>query len=169
MKESFGVVQIFFLVIILVIVFAGIMSLTMNHSNAFTVKDQLISIIEKNGGFDVTKELDNEGSGYEPLEEIVEELVTQSYRQTGKCPDTDTRDVTDPKRYWVGAYTRDGKLVVDDKVKPSFCIVKTPGNNTNGSINIYYYKVIVFYHLDLPVIGGLFQFSAIGESRALYE
>ena len=39
MREGIGGIQLFLIVVILILVFAGIMSLTINHSNAFAVKE----------------------------------------------------------------------------------------------------------------------------------
>ena len=162
MKESLGGVQLFALVVVLVIIFAGIVTLTINHANAFTVKDKLIYSIEKNGGFgDAFGAELVSGRGNAILEEMVKELQENSYRQTGKCPEEGDNST-------VIGYLRDGRIATSDQ-KASFCIVRTEGRGAAGAVPIYYYKIIVFYHLDLPIFNELYDFKAVGESKALYK
>ena len=168
MKESIGGTQLFIIVISLILIFSGIMALTINHSNAFSIKDQIVTILEKNGGFDTSQELVG-GSGYTPLEEIKDLLQETSYRQTGKCPTPDSEN----GYLEVGEYQRDGTKTSGNNLS-SFCIVKMSGNKTgagsdSGVAQVYYYKIIVFYHLDLPVIKNIFNFRAVGETKALYN
>ena len=159
MKESIGGTQLFIIVITLILLFSGIMALTINHSNAFTVKDKLVSIIEQAGKFDMTSELIS-GSGDVTLSKIVDSLQETSYRQKGNCPKSKTG-------YKVSAYERNGTMTSGNK-KSSFCIVRIKGDNPSGTPQVYYYQVIVFYNLDLPVINSVFNFKAIGETKALY-
>ena len=161
MKESIGATQIFMLVIALILIFSGIMALTINRSNAFAVKDQLISIIEKEGKFDMSSQIVNDrfsGKG-DALKEIVDAIDNNSYRQTGTCPEeTDNTKVT--------AYQRNGSHVSGNN-KAAFCIVRIDGNSPAGTPPVYYYQVIVFYTLDLPVLNEVFNFKAVGETKSL--
>jgi len=163
MKESIGGTQIFMIVVFLILIFSGIMALTINRSNAFAVKDQLVSIIERSGGFDMTAELDPNRSYGEDnvLAQIIDSIEHNSYRQTGKCPEpTANTKVT--------AYQRNGSFVSGNN-EASFCIVKIDGKSPAGTPSVYYYQVIVFYALDLPVLNSVFNFKAIGETKALYS
>ena len=80
MKESIGGTQLFAIVISLILLFAGITALTVNRSNAFTVKDQLVAIIEKAGGFDMTSEIVVGATGNnETLQQIVDSLSQDKF------------------------------------------------------------------------------------------
>ncbi|MBE6155910.1 MAG: hypothetical protein E7164_04055 [Firmicutes bacterium] len=162
MKESIGGTQIFIIVIMMVILFSGIMAFTINRSNAFAVKDQLVSIIERAGTFDMNSQIvGGDSTGSPALEEIVDALAHNSYRQTGTCPSESTgKKVT--------AYQRNGAQTLGNN-DAAFCIVKIDGNSPDGSPPISYYQIIVFYKLDLPVINELFVFKAIGQTKALYS
>ena len=46
MKEAIGGVSLFQIVILFLLLFTGVMCLTINHSKAFGVKDEIINIIE---------------------------------------------------------------------------------------------------------------------------
>ena len=163
MKESIGGTQIFIVVIALILVFTAIMAFTINQSNAFAVKDQIVSIIESSGGFDMTAEI-VEGSGLGKdavIEQIVESLTANSYRQVGRCPEPEG-DIE------VEGYQRNGAKV-SGRDKASFCIVKIPSAGENGSVTQYYYQIIVFYSLDIPLVNELFNFKAVGETKPLYS
>ena len=162
MKESIGGTQLFIIVITLVILFSSIMALTINRSNSFTTKDRLVSIIEKHGSFDMSAELIG-GSENLQLIEIVDALKELSYRQTGKCPEAGLDDA-----FEVSAYQRNGSKTIGNK-ESSFCIVKYNGTNKEGTAKVYYYRIIVFYHLDLPIVRKLFSFKTMGETKPLYS
>lgn len=163
MKESIGGTQIFLIVISLILIFSGIMALTINRTNAFAVKDQLVSIIERAGGFDMDEQLDPNLSYPDDnvLKQIVDSLEHNSYRQTGKCPEPTANTK-------VSAYQRNGSSVSWNN-EASFCIVQIDGMSPEGVPDVYYYQIIVFYSLDLPVLNTLFNFKAIGETKALYS
>lgn len=164
MKESIGGTQLFVIVVTLVLLFTAIMAFTINHSNAFAVKDQVVSIIESAGGFDMSAEI-VEGSGITPdetLTQIVEALADGSYRQTGRCPASDGK-IT------VEAYQRNGAKVIGNN-RAAFCIARIPSyTGEDENIKRYYYQVILFYSLDIPLVNELFNFKAIGETKPLYN
>lgn len=165
MKESIGGTQLFAIVISLILLFAGITALTVNRSNAFTVKDQLVAIIEKAGGFDMTSEIIvGATNNNETLQQIVDSLSHNSYRQTGTCPEPNAEE----NYKEVSAYQRNGQKVMGNN-RASFCIVKLDSNSPEGIPKSYYYKIIVFYTLDLPVVKSVFNFKVEGETKSLYS
>ena len=169
MKEGIGMTQLFALVVSLVVLFAGIMAFAINRANSFSIKDKIVNILEKHNGFDMTHELiggmdysDCDQDYYDDaLEEIVCSLQELSYRQTGQCPEVEGA-------MEVVGYQRNGTKTMGKK-ESSFCLVKVSGNPSDkpGVVNLYYYKVIVFYHLDLPILRQLFDFKNIGQTKAL--
>ena len=181
MKESIGSTQLFGIVVTLVVLFAGIMAFAINRTNSFTIKDKLINIIEKHNGFDLTHEISG-GIDYadcdtdyfsDPLEEMVCSLQDLSYRQTGKCPESGPDSGS--SNVQITGYQRNGAITTGNN-ESSFCIVRYSGQNKNmdgtvrgGVVDIYYYKVIVFYHLDIPVVRSFFTFKTMGETKALYN
>lgn len=169
MKESIGGTQIFLIVIALVIIFSGIMAFTINHSNAFSVKDQLVTVLENNGGMASGTELVNREYEYllndsqKTLLEMVEILEYNSYRATGRCPESEGSN------YVVTAYDRDGRTTVGSE-RSSFCIAKVKSAGVaSGTNQTYYYQVIVFYSLDIPILNELMNFKAVGETKPLYK
>ena len=176
MKESIGGIQLFLIVVILVLIFAGIMSLTINQSNAFAIKDQLVSILESAGGFDTSAECVSGSCNtsirdQETLQKIIDSLDSNSYRQTGNCEgiEEDLNKVQSGKAVVVG-YTRTGEKTISGR-KDSFCIAKIPAQKSNSEDTLkgYYYQIYVFYQLDIPILNSLFNFRAIGETKLLYR
>ena len=154
MKESIGGISLTMIVIVLILLFAGIMSLTISRSNAIAVKDKLVRIIEEYEGFDMnaSAKYETECNGDDALCDMLETINDYSYRQMGKCPE--------------GAigYERDGSPVLSTS-KAAFCIIRTRAGNEK--MNKYYYEVIMFYGIDMPVLNSFLNFKATGETKML--
>lgn len=169
MKDAIGVTTILQFVIVFILLFAGIMALTINNSNAFGVKDSIVNLVEENSG----NYMDG-GNG--PLnEDIIAKLSEANYRGTGDC--------TKGNDYTWDAFDRDGRRASQSKA--AVCIRRvdvTDGierylkENVSGStsfvtgdgLNGYYYQVKVFYQLSIPGINQLLNLSSSGETRIIY-
>ena len=169
MKEAFGGISLFQIVILFILLFTGIMCLTINHAKAFGVKDEIITIIQ-NENLASNVSVDYELSS-NTINSIVLELSSAGYRLTGECPND-----------WIG-YTRDGII---DQNNASFCI---KANNVTESFyndidkkcrgdicyptysgypKMVYYDVMLFYQLDIPIINNIMQFEVIGSTKVLF-
>lgn len=170
MREGISVTAIFQIVIIFILLFTAIMAMTINNSAAFSVKDKIINAIEENNGI---LAFDNGG----PLDSrVVQPMLEASYRITGKCP----------KGEGYTGYDRDGKPVGSD-AKASVCIRKVIVNDSidaiyNRKYNTgrkkvlvgdfyegYYFQVIMYYQLDMPIINGVYNFQTKGDTKIFYE
>ena len=165
MKEAVSATTIFQIVILFILLFTAIMCLTINNSNAFGIKDEIINIIEMNNG----NYLSNDNVSLN--EEIVEAIANNSYRTTGVCDST------------FDGFERNGEPVSRGE-KASVCIKKievTDGiDKYLDSILGYgsyaddefvtgsYYQVVVFYQLDIPVIKQIYDFTLKGETKIIY-
>ncbi len=159
MKESLSVTTIFQIVILFIVLFTGIMALTINNSTSFGVKDEIVSVIDFNEG----NFLDGENLN----EEIVDSMQVNSYRNTGTC-----------KSGWCG-YDRDGNRVMSGKSSVCIrCVNVTDGINAGYSspdivsddfIEGYYFQVEAFYQLDLPSFSETFNFRTKGDSKTVYS
>lgn len=178
MKEAFGGISIFQIVIVFLLLFAGIMCLTINHSKAYAVKDEIINIIEKN---ELTGISDNGQLSNNVLGLISEHMKDAGYRITGRCPsDTDSDDEVSR---WVG-YDRNGSITTG---AAAFCV---RANNLSegyqgalaglchgegctvspqGSEEMYYYDIVLFYQLDIPGLNQIMNFKLYGSTKVLYE
>jgi hypothetical protein len=168
LREAIGGTWLFQIVIFFILLFTGFMCLTINHSKAYGVKSEILEVIERYNGVD----LSTDSSGSVVLEEIANILKHSSYRTTGKCP----ADVTSSKNKLeivYQGYNREGKK---DKTNPAFCLAEVKMGDKNGSDipqqvqelpNMRYYRVVVFYQLDLPVFNELFMFSLTGDTKVM--
>lgn len=166
MKESISLTTILQIVILFILLFTGIMALTINNSNAFGVKDRIVNIIEQNNG----NYLGNDGK---LSDEIVETIAETSYRTTGVC---------DYDEGYQG-YSRTGEEVTSGK-KAAVCIKEVHatdelesyltreenlgdtvalGDTLNGS----YYQIVVFFQLDIPLVNQIYNFSTKGETKLI--
>lgn len=172
MKESIGGLALIGLVISLIVLFTGIVTFTVNRSNSFAIKDEIISIIESDGGFDMhaTYDYDN-NTGDATLGKIVETLSAHQYRQTGICPDpcSGNQDCTSQNDAEVACYTRTGKNVSEGD-EATIVILKKNGSQgkPNGTTEPYYFEVRVFYRIDLPVLNNILIFSVRGQTKPMY-
>ena len=164
MKEAIGGISIFQIVIIFILFFTGIMCLTINHSRAFGVKDEIITIIQNdtsNGTLSGTT-----------IKEIATHLRESGYRITGTCPD----------KTWDG-YDLNG----EPNEKASFCIKKNQMSESfyndayekceKGDLctaveedtSMFYYDVILFYQLDIPGLNNIMNFKLYGSTKVMFD
>ncbi len=138
MKESIGGTWLFQIAIVFIVLFAGYLALSVNYSKAFKVKNEILSIIEK-----------DEGLSEKAKDDIVAYLRENNHSVYGKCDADDTPYIM-----------QDGQ-----GRKALYCIKKTCPNRTN--FDKAYYKVTVFFRLDLPYLGDLFTFKVQGETKLI--
>ena len=172
MKEAIGGVSIFQIAVLFLLIFTGVMCLTINHSKAFGVKDEIINILEQ-------ETIASYGTVYNyeisdtSINKIVEHLNNAGYRITDKCPSGE----------WVG-YDRNGNIVTNKEA--AFCIRATNVHDTyhsdakdkcknNNCIttsddfpSMIYYDVILFYQLDVPVLKEVMNFKMYGSTKVIF-
>jgi len=154
MREAIGGTWLFNIVIFFVILFTGYMCLSINHTKAFNVKDDIVKTIERDGGF---SDLSHADENNNTIVSIVRTLQDIGYRSASKCPDANGGQV------WFG-FRRDGKRTNGDDA--AFCIREVDSGAQNPKR--VYYQVVVFYQLDLPIFNQLFRFNIKGDTKLLY-
>lgn len=147
MREAIGGTWIFQIVIFFILLFTGFMCLSINHSKAFNVKNTIIKAIEREEGLDVRGNSNNPA-----LKQIAEYLKETSYRTTGKCPDG------------YQGFNRDGN---PDSRNSSFCIKSQSVRSGSDMPSMNYYRVVVFYQLDLPIFRSVFNFKVSGDTKII--
>ena len=192
MKESIGNVWLFTVVLIFIMIFAAYLTVTLNYSKAFKIKNEVLSIIEKRNGITDDQKVKGvsskmgAGTVYVPNSAqgtINAFLEASGYKAKGYCRDLEGK--------WYGAkelvYGKSSTNNVGydiEEVKPNekyyYCFSKKlrHGGCTNFSqgsswSNIkngaYYYDVLLFYKLELPVMGDLFTFNVEGSTMDIYN
>ena len=177
MKSSFSNMWLLGLVALFIFIFAGYLAVTISYSTAFKMKNEMILIIEKHNGMTYDQGSSESskitgGSVVNPgaLQTINLYLYGMGYRTKGPCPYEDGG--------WIGVNS-----MVDNKqpvinVEPAqrrkkyyYCFAKyasTYGKDKK-TLGAVYYKVRLFYKMDLPVLGDLFTFNVEGTTTDIYN
>ncbi|MBQ6686933.1 MAG: hypothetical protein IJN03_00225 [Bacilli bacterium] len=161
MKEAIGGNWLFNIVIFFVVLFTGYLCLSINHTKAFNVKDDIVKIIERENGFE---DLSAVSSLHDKkiINDIVDSLQTFGYRNTSVCP------VNESGTTWYG-FDREGNRDHSNR-NSAFCIRKIDvSKNRDDAPDTGYYQVVVFYQLDLPIFNSLFNFNIKGDTKLLYR
>lgn len=152
MKEAIGGSWIFGIVIAFVAFFAGYVSLSLNYSKIYRVKDEVVILLQNYNG------INNES-----IKAISKYVNDVGYRNYGNCePETDSQTACT-----VGV---DSRQVTDNE---SYNYAKTL-NNVNYCVekiitkdNAAYYQVTLFFKVDLPIVRQLFGMNVQGETAVL--
>lgn len=156
MRDSISGIFLFNIVFAFILLFAGIMSLTMNRSKAFAVKNELVNLIEKNKGVDLRKaDLPNE---------MVSAIAKEAYRTVGKCPDD------------FYGFDREGRK---NNSAPSICVKSVshfadlglPEGSFSPAdvVRSCHFQIMVFYKLDFPALREIFNFSLVGDTIEIHS
>lgn len=157
MKEAIGGISLFNIVIFFIVVFTGYISLSINYSKAYNVKNELLNIIKNQGGICTTNNATSGDICDNFTEQIKDYFQDEGYRSTGNC-----------SAGWVG-FSRSGDYLGERARNAAFCI-KGINVNTNSELpNALYYQVRVFYQLDLPILNSVFEFAIAGETSRIYD
>ncbi len=162
MREAIGGTWLFQIVIVFILLFTGFMCLSINRSKAFNVKNYILETIQTNNG-DVNAS----------IPAIVEYMKSNAYRTSGVQPKSISLADCGKESAKFTCYNREG--AVDNKNSPVFCLAKLYAD-TKGCLsgkynelpNMYYYRIEVFYQLDLPFFHDLFNFHITGDTKTFW-
>ena len=152
MREAIGGYSLFNLVIIFVLLFTGYISISINHSKAYNVKNEIVNIIKNQGG------ICSSGTGVckNFRDQITDYFKEANYRNTNTCKDG------------FYGFDREGNSLGYEAENAYFCVKGIKANTSSELPNSLYYQVEVFYNLDLPIIKQFFRFSVMGETTNIY-
>lgn len=185
MRESIGGTWIMGIVALFIFIFAGYLAVTISYSTAFKIKNEVLSIIERNNGMinGAGKITNKDGHNYTSkissgktiisevgsLQTINLYLYGMGYNAMGTCP---------TEFGWYGV--KDLGVPTGLKVMPlaenkNYEIVKSGERyfycfygEKRKSYNTIIYKVRLFYRMDLPVLGDMFTFRVDGTTSEIY-
>ena len=138
MKEAIGGTSLFVIVLVILSVFAIYISISVNWSTAYKVKDEIIFYIEKNKGL-------NDNS----IGEINKYLADVGYFNIGKCPSSKGWNCVAKVNFIKNTADMSGKT-----------------NDSSRGLTRSYYSVRTFFLLDLPVIRKM-GLTIDGESKVI--
>lgn len=155
MKEAIGGSWIFIIVITLIMFFTAFVSLSTNYTRTYKIKDKIVSIIASKKG--VSKST---------IQSINKELRDIGYSSKSACPDDGGT--------WYG-FSRTNNNGTVSRTKANYCIkrnvvVSKCSGRTDGAIGhpaSNYYSVAVFFKIDFPVLGNMFQILVQGETSTI--
>ena len=147
MREAIGGTWIFSIVIVFIVLFTSFLAISVHYSKAFKVKNGIVNIIEK-----------REGISDATVDEISDYLNSVGYLVYSSCPDYVASQSNESAHGFEASNTNSRKF--------KYCIAKT--EDTNGNIKKTYYKVTVFFRVDLPIMGEIFTFPVTGETKPIY-
>ena len=144
MRQAIGTTWLMQLVIIFMLIFVAFLALTINFTKAFKIKNELITMIEKNEGL---------STGEDGTISLINNYLSHNgYMVTGKC---------DASEYGVYSLNSDSLEMSDTSKEYYYCIKKT-SYYTQAYPDRAKYTIRIFFHFSLPVIGDLFTFSSEG-------
>ncbi len=147
MREAIGGTWIFSIVIVFIVLFTSFLAISVNYSKAFKVKNGIVNIIEK-----------REGISDATVDEISDYLNSVGYLVYSSCPDYVASQSNESAHGFEASNTNSRKF--------KYCIART--EDTSGNIKKTYYKVTVFFRVDLPIMGEIFTFPVTGETKPIY-
>ena len=158
MRQAIGGTWLTGLVIVFTFLFVAFLSLSINFSKAFRVKNQALTIIEKKEGINTVS-----------IPQINSYLRLNGYNMMGYCG-------IDKKNVYGVTDISEGTVSFEKakkRVKYYYCFAKIESKATNFKYKAYY-EIELFFKFNLPIIGSINTFSADGQTKdviypALYE
>ncbi len=149
MREATGGAYLWMIVITLIFIFACYICFSINYTSAMKVTNSALLEIQRDEGLDPVK--------------ISQVLDAAHYRSTGDC-ESDKNDTG-----WDAfKLTKDNNDARTDPSKAHYCIKKVlASRDAYGVPNRYYYRIKVFYTVDVPLVGGV-NFNVKGDSVHIY-
>ena len=164
MREAIGATWIMGIVIVFVALFSGYLAFSINYSKAFRVKNGIVERIEKHNGFysePVTGTV-------EDIDEFIREI---SYGAHGDCYKTVSQKAAESglnSVKYVGCTGTTCIAHVEEGILNDYCIQKVTSRTQSDQLTTAYYKVYVFFSIDMPLIQNLnYLFVTTGETKSL--
>lgn len=159
MRDAKGSAWIFSICLTFIILFTCYLAISINYARAFRIKNHIIDKIEENEGYT------------EGLQQSIDEyLLAQGYDAHGVCDPYVSVEGKDED------WALEQCLRDDPEIPPNQCSVclyrKVAKNQKDPVIKAprSYYRVVTFFHFDLPVVKSFFpSFQVVGESRYIYD
>ncbi len=149
MREAIGSTFLFNLMIIFIFFFAAFLAIAINYSQAFSVKNKVINMIEQ-----------YEGTSREAQNEIFNQINTYGYYREKNC-----ECGTDLSCSRINEKVDGGTIQnINGTPLKGLCVRKftTGANNTD-----VYYSVTTYVGFNLPFIGNLITFPVKGETKII--
>lgn len=178
MKESISNIWLLGIVIIFILIFAAYIAITVDYSRTFRLKNEVLTIIEKNKGFTDargvtgTSKINTTGANNQiqvnvgAIQTINLYLSGNGYLAKGHCPDDGN--------YWFGIKELSVETISCENASPDtkyyYCVSKyNTGRVAAGTYKSIYYKVRLFYKMEFPVLQDFFSVKVEGITDEIYK
>lgn len=175
MKESISNVWLLGIIMFFILIFAAYIAVTVDYSQTFKLKNEVLSIIEKNKGF-----TDNVGSAsgtskiksgeniqinVGAAQTINLYLAAHAYTSRGYCPD---------ETGWYGISDLVWNVSVPVEAAQSgkkyyYCVAKYYTGKSSDYYKSIYYRVRLFYKMEFPVLQDFFSIKVEGVTDEIYK
>lgn len=142
MREVTGSTWTFQIIIIFILIFACFLTLVLSYSKAYTIKNRMLTVIEKYEG------IDNDALG------IINAFDNNhGYKTTNKC-----------QVGWIGATDLNGGYedVTESNKNNKYYYCFKESKTEHGKIK---YNIQVFFKFNLPFLGDITTFTINGETK----
>lgn len=160
MKESIGNAFVFGVFVVFAFLTMLILTFAINYSRASKIKNRLVNYVQTYAENSLASGMD--GTDFFEDEEFMIEvdlvLSKAGYRMKDSINRYDTSCPTDSNE--IG---RDAILMSNYSSNYDYCIYAYP--TSRG----YFYKIITYMYLDIPIIGEGIKFPISGETRTIYN
>lgn len=181
MKKSIANVWLLGIILVFILVFACYITITINYTASFKMKNEMLNIIEKHKGLvDKQSNATNEEGRHinaGSFQTINLYLIGNAYNAMGNCPNDGEKwyGVTDIG-FGSGKTDGEGKYeVASSNKKYYYCFAKIDLNSKGDSktkISQYstiYYKIRLFYKFEIPVLSDFFAVRVDGATDEIYN
>lgn len=180
MKASISSIWLIGLVITFLLIFSAYIIITVDYSATFNMKNDVLSIIEKNKGLtlssgvmvdSVIKSGERVRSSIGSLRTINAYLSASGYKATGYCGKSKNSEK------WVGIKSLDYEelsesALLDRNVsdgKYYYCVARFgTGRSAGEGYESVYYQVQLFYKFEIPVLNQLLPVRVDGTTDEVY-
>lgn len=156
MRETFGSTWTMQLMFSFTLLFVCFLAVTISYSKAFRIRNEVISIIEKNGGYTTG------------ARQIIDDYIKNTgYTASGNCSYEPTK-----KTYGIKDLngTTSSRVLIssgNSNQKFLYCISRDYANSIQVSDVIY--EVTMFYKFNLPIVGEITSFTIEGKTTDLTQ
>lgn len=142
MKAATGNALLINIIIVFLVAVLGILVTSITYTKAFRVKNRIVEIVESYDGDFANKRTNIKSDITSTLDDVGYRL-----KGTSKCDDE----------------LDDGAKLSEEGNDYYYCIYKY--DTTRG----YYYKVVSYMYLDLPIVGEYINIPVYGETKVFYK
>lgn len=176
MKNSISNIWLLGIIIVFILIFAAYITITINYTQSFKYKNEVLNIIEKHHGMtssagtsvDSVVSSGTVTGNVGALQTITLYLRGNSYTAMGNCPDDGNKWYGVTELSWDGAHADAKVEAANQGTKYYYCFSKY-GTGKISRYSSIYYKVRLFYKFEFPVLSEFLSIKVEGMTDEIYN